>query len=227
MFNCYPTRQSDIITDMKSQNANDFLGRVFGLLTVRGNANDLLGAKREWHCLCACGKSFVARSANVKNGHTRSCGCLRIAASRKHGHARDGNTSSEYHSWSDMIQRCTNPQNNAYSDYGERGITVCQRWLTFETFLADMGIKPKGTFIERKDNDKGYEPSNCVWATRAEQARNTRRNQNITFRGKTQCRTDWAKELGMSPNTLKGRLARGSIEKALTTPVRHKYSHFI
>jgi hypothetical protein len=79
-----------------------------------------------------------------------------------------------YHSWSNMIQRCTNPKHHRYANYGGRGIAVCERWREFANFLADMGVKPPGHSIERKDNNGNYEPGNCKWATFAEQSHNTR-----------------------------------------------------
>jgi len=119
-----------------------------------------------------------------------------------------------------MFQRCYNPNGTKYADYGGRGITVCDRWLKFENFYADMGDRPEGMEIDRfPDNDGNYEPGNCRWATRPEQMRNTRANRMITFQGRTQCLTDWANEIGVGCSTICTRLARGwSLERALTTP---------
>jgi hypothetical protein len=126
----------------------------------------------------------------------------------------------EYRCWSRMIQRCTNLKHSSYYNYGGRGITVCKRWLKFKNFIADMGIRPTPKHsIERKDNSKGYQPSNCKWATRFEQHRNMRRNRWITFQGKTLCLRDWEKLLGFGSMTIKSRLERGwSVEEALTLP---------
>lgn len=103
--------------------------------------------------------------------------------------------SPTYQSWQNMIQRVTNPGMCQYADYGGRGVTVCDKWRTFKGFLEDMGLRPNKTSIDRIDNEKGYGPDNCRWATRAEQGRNTRRNVNIPHNGRLICATDLAKEL--------------------------------
>lgn len=122
-----------------------------------------------------------------------------------------------------MLQRCTNPQNTSWKNYGGRGIRVCERWLEFENFLTDMGPRPVGMSIERDDRQGHYEPNNCRWATAAEQARNTRRNKIITFQGETMCLKDWAARFGVRYNTLVLRLLRGwSVERMMTTPFLHE-----
>jgi len=121
-----------------------------------------------------------------------------------------------------MVTRCTNPNYPRFADYGGRGITVCDRWLRFEGFLEDMGERPKGTTINRKHNNLGYCPENCEWATVKEQANNQRSNRLLTHNGRTQTMAQWAEELGMSYDTLRGRLDKlnWSLEKALATPVK-------
>jgi hypothetical protein len=128
----------------------------------------------------------------------------------------------EYGSWHAMIGRCTKPDNDCFEYYGGRGITVCDRWLTsFENFLTDMGPKPSlHHTIERIDNNKGYEPGNCKWATLSEQARNRRDNVLLEHDEKVQCLAAWADDLGIKQTTLRMRLKRGwSAERILTTPV--------
>ena len=123
-----------------------------------------------------------------------------------------------------MIQRCTNSQEIAYCNYGAQGITVCKRWMKFENFLKDMGKRPtqKHT-IDRIDNDQGYCKSNCRWATKQEQARNTKRNHLLSYGDKTQCLIEWAEELDINYQTLAYRIYSGwSTEKALTTPLRKR-----
>lgn len=139
----------------------------------------------------------------------------------RHGHATDKlGKSREYLSWRAMMQRCRDPNSPAYPRYGGRGIKVCDRWLKFENFLADMGPRPEGMTLDRwPDNDGNYEPNNCRWATRTEQASNTRGNHMITAAGRTQTLTAWARELGIDPAAIRYRIDRmgWSEEKAVTT----------
>ena len=111
-----------------------------------------------------------------------------------------------YNNWVDMKQRCFNKNNPRYKDWGGRGITVCKRWMIFENFLADMGEKPKGKTLDRKDNDGNYCKKNCRWATREEQQNNTRQNRIIIYKGKTQNLTQWARELKMDRQKLSNML---------------------
>jgi len=142
----------------------------------------------------------------------------------KHGHATRNYITKTYHSWAGMCARCRNKNNIMYQRYGARGITVCSRWLSFENFLADMGEKPAGTSLDRKDNDGNYCPENCRWATRNQQNRNRRSNRLLTYDGVTKCLVEWAETIGISKRTLANRVNRGgwSVEKALTTPARRR-----
>lgn len=126
----------------------------------------------------------------------------------------------EYQSYNNMKGRCLNPKIEEWKHYGGRGITICERWLAgFRYFLKDMGPKPtKKHTLERIDNSKGYSPDNCKWATRKEQAQNTRRNRLLTFNGDTKCMQEWADELGLNYITIHSRLSKGwTIEEALST----------
>lgn len=121
-------------------------------------------------------------------------------------------------------QRCLNPGNRDYPYYGGRGITVCKRWLdSFDNFLADMGVRPPGMTLERKENSKGYSKSNCVWATRAGQGANTRGNKNITYQGITDTVAGWERRKGFKAGTIKARLnlLGYTVEEALTKPVKY------
>lgn len=128
-----------------------------------------------WRCQCDCGNERVVREDHLRSGNTKSCGCLRVERSRasttKHG---VGGT-PEYNAWYNMIQRCDDPTHLAYPDYGGRGITVCPEWRDVSRFVADMGRRPTGLSLDRVDNERGYEPGNCRWSTRREQATNTRK----------------------------------------------------
>lgn len=164
---------------------------------------------------CDCGNEHVVRSGDLKNGNTESCGCLHVEHARKLNLSHGMTGTPEYESWSGMIDRCLDPNEAVFKHYGGRGISVCDRWLnSFENFYADMGPKGTAASIDRIDNDGNYEPRNCRWASRAQQARNRRNNHLITIRGRTQCVTDWAREAGVSLGTALTRLKRGQNPEA-------------
>ncbi len=133
----------------------------------------------EWFCICDCGGAIIVSSKNIDR--TKSCGCRRGKSKNalKHGHSRSpngGKPTRTYRSWSNMKTRCTNPRATGYKYWGGRGITVCERWMTFSNFLEDMGECPEWATggIDRIDNSGNYEPGNCAWVTSEEQNRNRR-----------------------------------------------------
>lgn len=148
----------------------DIAGQRFGRLVAQ-RLHDVRNGKRRWSCRCDCGRDVIATQTNLRFAHTTSCGCLASERRTKHGRSR----SATYRSWQMMWQRVKGNGSVAdFERYTLRGITVCDRWASFENFFADMGERPDGTSLDRIDNDRGYEPDNCRWATRKEQSNNTR-----------------------------------------------------
>lgn len=148
---------------------------------------------------------------------------LRISrAKTRHGEASSATVTSEYRIWRGMMARCLNVKNTAWVDYGGRGITVCNRWLTYENFLADMGRKPSPEHsLDRRNNDLGYSPDNCRWSTKKVQARNRRSSTAIEFKGEVKTIAEWAEVTGMTVSTITQRIrAKWPIELTLTAPQR-------
>jgi hypothetical protein len=191
--------------------AKDFTPETFGHLTTIGPVFWVSRGKiRQRHmyqvCQCSCG----------------TIGCHKNDGSRATHRMAD---SSEYAIWQSMKNRCNNPNVLAFPSYGGRGIKVCDRWLGpsgFQNFFADMGPRPsKKHSLDRIDNNGDYCPENCRWATKIQQANNTRANRILEFSGKAQTLAQWAEETGLSHTAILLRLKRGwSIDKALTTPLR-------
>jgi hypothetical protein len=206
----------------------DLIGKTFGRLGVVEYSHSQSNAY--WRCVCVCRNEVVVDTISLTSGNTRSCGCLRREVASvskfKHGHSNSAGkraSTKAYMCWRNMIRRCSNEKCVTYSSYGGRGIKVCDRWLVFENFLADMGEPPLGKEIDRIDNDGNYEPRNCRWATKLEQAANKRTSSRITYRGETKSIPEWAKIIGISAARLRQRLWYGwSIDDAMTRPVDHE-----
>lgn len=180
-------------------------------------------SKRYILCRCDCGVERSMSAGELTKRESPMCRrCRTIERSTVHGYAGVGRKTSEYITWMNIKQRCHNPNTRAYQDYGARGITVCDRWMeSFENFLADMGPKPSPRHsIERVNNDLGYSPDNCKWATRAEQNRNTRANHVISHNGETMCLRDWAKRLELTSDALTRRIEAGWPIEEVLSPVR-------
>lgn len=137
--------------------------------------------RRQWRCRCDCGNETVVKGKYLSNGDTKSCGCRQIRAvtARNTNHGLSG--SPAYVSWAQMIQRCNNPNLPHYDRYGGRGVQVCERWLSFDAFFEDMGQRPDGTSLYRKDVNGNYEPGNCLWMGDFTQTRNRRAPHNSPF----------------------------------------------
>jgi hypothetical protein len=139
----------------------------------------------------------------------------------RHGHRGSTSTSGAYNSWYGMVQRCTNPKRRYYHRYGGRGITVAPEWLEFSKFLADMGERPPNCSLDRIDNDAGYYPGNCRWATQSTQIRNSANCVQLTYGGMRRPIISWCEDFSISPGVVYRRLKRGwTPEEALTTPLK-------
>lgn len=198
----------------------ELVGQRFGRLVVISQAPSA-GGSRRWNCQCDCGNTTVARTGDLRKGDTKSCGCI-----RKEVMCTRLNLSRHpiYTTWNSMIGRCYRPATNGYSNYGGRGITVCDEWkddfMSFYDWSILNGWK-EGLTIDRIDVNGNYEPSNCRWVTREVQAKNKRTNLYLTFDGRTQTVGDWAKEIGISSPAIRYRLKAGwSVEDALTVSKR-------
>lgn len=169
-----------------------------------------------------CGASFRVRQIRPDRGKYCSRTCAdrnREPVNNPRTHGQNTRNSHTYRIWAGMIQRCCNPKRDHYFRYGGRGISVTPRWRTFENFLHDMGECPAGLTLERVDNAKGYERANCRWATRKQQARNTRRNRLVSHDGQTMSVVEWSEATGLRANLIVWRLDNSwPAEKALTTP---------
>lgn len=162
------------------KNAIDLTGRRFGLLAITACAGRDASQRLLWSWRCDCGETGQSKSWLLISGVTKSCGCYRREFRVKHGHTRKNDSTGTYNTWHNMKHRCTERRGKRYKSHGERGIRVCERWQTFENFLADMGERPLGTSIDRINNDRDYEPGNCRWADSVTQGRN-RRNVFLTM----------------------------------------------
>jgi hypothetical protein len=204
----------------------DLTGRVFGLWAVVAIGKPPRGFVhlQYWLCRCACGKELVRRGSQMlyaeRQGKVQSCQSCGTKQQVTHGLSK----TPEYKVWKAMIDRCENPNHAAYARYGGRGITVCNRWKSsFELFMGEMGTRPSPQHsIDRADNDKGYSPENCRWATNIVQNRNKTGTRLLNHKGKSQTVTAWAEELGISHAVIYQRLNTmgWSTEKALSKPLR-------
>ena len=204
----------------------DISGQTFGRLTVLDQANGSPGSF-VWMCRCQCGNIVWVRRRHLVIGKTKSCGCFNRDSHTTHGHAKNSFKTRTYRTWESMRRRCYDPKNKSYHFYGGKGITVCNRWKTFSNFLHDMGERPPNRTLDRIRNDDSYSPSNCRWATNAEQARNVKRNLIVWHQGKRFICSDLAKKYGIPHRTFTQRIRYGwSVEKAVTVPIRpHRPYH--
>jgi hypothetical protein len=178
-------------------------------------------------CVCDCGNVISVRRDHLKSGATQSCGCLHSERSSARtdklhkANVTHGKTGTRLHGiWLSIKQRCGNPNNPAFKDYGARGIAICDRWLDFNNFFKDMGEPAPLMTIDRINVNGNYEPSNCRWASRQEQMLNTRTVKLFTYNGETKSLGQWSREIGIPRRTLENRVRLGwSMKEVVETPV--------
>lgn len=207
------------------------IGKKFHKVSVVSVAGKTLQGHIVYDCLCECGTHFIGRKYDLENENTKSCGCLFNCTLQRKNVVVSDNERRFKRQWDLLNQRCNLKSSEKYKRYGGRGIKVL--WGSFDEYKKDMinlftehvkkhGIK--NTYIERINNDGNYCKENCRFATAKEQSRNKSNNRNITYKGKTQCITDWAEELGLPMKALHLRITRSkwSIERAFNTPLLNK-----
>lgn len=204
---------------------DDYIGKKFGMITVIGQ--DLSKThfnSNSWLFRCDCGTVFVDKPNRILSGHKKSCGCQKGKVSYIHG----CNGDEFYPTWWGMMQRCYNTQNHNYSRYGLRGITVCSEWHDPKVFIdwarKTIEHKKKGMTLDRIDNDKGYSPDNCRWATMKTQSNNRRSNTLYIINGETKTFTQWCEYFKISDDVVWERInkLKWDIESAFKTPVLPK-----
>lgn len=205
-----------------SWNFIDLSGRKYGNWRVVRFLGKTKSNNSVWIARCKCGFRKNVVGTDLVTGKTKSCGCLRDSLARLRSTTHGFYGTPEYYSWNAMKNRCLNPRNQGFRNYGGRGIKVCKRWFRFEEFLKDMGRKPSSRHsIERIKNSGHYCPSNCKWGTKVEQGNNRRTNHKLLLNGRILNASQWAELLRMKRGTLYNRLVRGwPVNLALKTPVR-------
>lgn len=200
----------------------DITGKRYGrLVCVRR-----LGRRKEktyWLFRCDCGNSKETNLGSVRNGCTKSCGCLAkeiFAKQKTHGMTK----TSIFRRWLSMLERTRNKNCRAYPRYGGRGIGVSESWLRFENFYQDMGDPPDGKTLDRINNNQGYSIENCRWATPRQQNQNTSANINVTFNGETMIAAEWARRIGISSRSFGYRLKNWPLHLAITAKPRVRSS---
>lgn len=203
-----------------------FIGKKNNCLTVVGIAGKNGSGRILLDCICDCGNHKSVLPYQFLNGAVKSCGCIMGKKKKTHGYSKH----PLYGEWAQMIRRCYNPTAHNYERYGGRGITVCDEWrespAKFIEWAESMGGRPNGMTLDRINNDKGYSPENCRWATVKQQQQNQRSNLIIDICGEKKALAEWCRIYEIAPQTVQGRISRGwDSVKAVTTPINKKYSH--
>lgn len=196
----------------------DLSGKRFGRWVVLCYSHKSPTDQAYWSCVCDCGTKRSVKSASLVSGASSSCGCYHKERVTIHGMTR----TRTFKSWDSMKQRCTNPKSPDYHKYGGRGIKICDRWLhNFDNFIEDMGERPKGRTLDRIDNNKNYEKSNCRWATSDEQLSNRRNTIKIEYYGCLLTIKELSEVTGIEEKLIRDRHRAGwSVKKIVSTPNR-------
>lgn len=202
----------------------NLIGKRYGRLIVLSETSRSRFRQRRFICRCDCGGKATVKLGCLRTGYTKSCGCLRREQAKLNGRKHGLSLGKEYWTWRAMKSRCQNPHNASFKHYGGRGIKVCKRWMKFENFFEDMGNPPARMTIERKNNNGNYCPSNCKWATYSEQARNRSNNRIIRHKGQSRIATEWSEILGISLDTIWGRIQSGYPDSKLLDPLHQGVS---
>lgn len=193
---------------MANRPKHNFVGETIGEFRVESYAMGGI-----WRCLCSCGNERLISSTDLAKRRWKSCGCRRAEhvskSKRRHAHSLANGATPTYRSWASMLSRCRDQKNARYYRYGGRGITVCDRWHSFDNFLADMGERPEGMTLDRRENDGNYEPENCRWATAIEQGRSSYQARMVTAFGQTLMLAEWSRRTGIKRETIARRLNAG------------------
>lgn len=202
----------------------DITGQRFGRLVVQTRAANA-GHHLRWDCVCDCGQARTINSSHLKTGHTVSCGCMasETTAARNVSTAKHGMWKSpEFGIWTSMIKRCYNPKAKRFSDYGGRGITVCDEWrASFKAFYDHIGPRPSASHsVDRIRNEEGYAPGNVRWATDTEQNNNKRTNVTALIGGEVMTAAQIAAKFGLGHRTVCYRIATGKTEAEIIAKSR-------
>lgn len=190
-------------------------GKKFGSWTVLGFHSRAKHGQAIWMCRCACGTEKPVIMSSMQKGKSTSCGCeatsKRVLKQTKHGMAG----TPTYKSWHQMHQRCEGKSGHEY--YKDSGITVCERWASFDSFYADMGDRPPGTTLDRIDGSKGYEPGNCRWASALTQANNRKTNIRELVNGVDLTPAEAARKFNVHISMVRHRMRKGwTLEQAVS-----------
>lgn len=197
---------------------SDLTNEIFERLLVISFSHKNHRGELYWLCKCNCGNTIVTQSGNLRQGRTKSCGCIHKESVSKHNMTK----TRTFKSWESMKQRCTNKKAPDYDRYGGRGIKICDKWIhSFENFLMDMGERPENTSLDRIDVNGDYEKENCRWATYSYQMRNKRNTKKFLYEDKMMCLAELGEISGLKPSIISNRLKAGwDINSAMTKPSR-------